>query len=185
MANIGWRWKAELSNAVKYFYLGCTGWEQLKCFRRFLIAGSSERLEPSSSSFKFSFVHGFQGRKRLFIFRSHIYVEFITADIAALRLKIPACYQGAAALTCYSGDFIVRLKYSSGKGESGNWFISNRNQVSVHMLSVPLVAALPRTNVHHCWQQVCLRRIGNMHNPFFPLLSCSLLPWFWLCPCIL
>lgn len=42
------------------------------------------------------------------------------------------------------------------------------------MLSVPLVAALPRTNVHHCWQQVCLRRIGNMHNPFFS--SALLLP---------
>lgn len=69
----------------------------------------------------------FREEKRLFIFRSHIYVEFITADIAALGLKIPSCYQGAAALTCYSGDFIVRLKYSSGKGESGNWFISNRN----------------------------------------------------------
>lgn len=44
------------------------------------------------------------------------------------------------------------------------------------MLSVPLVAALPRTNVHHWWQQVCLRRIRNIHNPFFSLLSCSLLP---------
>ena len=44
------------------------------------------------------------------------------------------------------------------------------------MLSVPLVAALPRTNVHHWWQQVCLRRIRNIHNPFFPPLSGSLLP---------
>lgn len=44
------------------------------------------------------------------------------------------------------------------------------------MLSVPLVAALPRTNVHHWWQQVCLRRIRNIHNPFFPLLPYSLLP---------
>lgn len=99
----------------------------MKLFQRILIAASSERLDSVSFLFKLSFIHGFKGRQRLFIFRSHVYVEFITADIAALRLKIPACYQRAAGLTCYSGDFIIRLKYSSSKGESGNWFIPNRN----------------------------------------------------------
>lgn len=128
MAHIEWSCKAELNSASEIFLFG-TQWLGVRVdpFRRILIADSSEGLDPISFSFKLSFIHGFKRRKRLFILRSLTYVEFITADTAALRLKIPACYQRGAGLTCYSGDFIIRLKYSSSKGGSGNWFISNRN----------------------------------------------------------
>lgn len=49
------------------------------------------------------------------------------------------------------------------------------------MLSAAPVAALPRTNVPHWWQQVRLKRGRNVHNPCFSLLSCSLLPLVRLC----
>lgn len=49
------------------------------------------------------------------------------------------------------------------------------------MLSAAPVAALPRTNVPHWWQQVRLKRGRNVHNSCFSLLSCSLLPLVRLC----